>query len=237
MKLIIGCGVVLSSSLAAMNDNKSFIHLTIDAGMSLYPKCINMYQPWSATVCGYWSMDRRLDEYEYSSGCNDPKTILRYVVSSLHKKKCIYGNGHPCTSVSPSQKRCAKQLLRTVHATQGIAPGMLKVIDTHQLVHFRRNVLYQIKAAYYNKAMHENCQYDLGLRSDKMADYYRPCKTYYERKNWLYFQKHVHKELYIKHALGIIKKHKAARAPQAGVQSSTAPLHAMINANSNSLEA
>lgn len=229
--------VVLSSSIAAMNGDKSFIPLTIDAGMSLYPKCINMHQPWSPTVCGYWSMDRRLDEYEYSNGFNDPKAVLRYVLKLPYKRKCVYGAQHPCVQMPHSQKHCAKQLMKTIHATYGITPHMLKVINSQQLVHYRYNVLYQIKAAYYNKALHENTQYDLGLRSDKMADYYRPCKTYYERKNWLYFQKHVHKELYIKYALGIIKKHKQARAPQAGIHSSAAAQLTSITATASSLEA
>lgn len=239
MKYLLLLVLVISplSSINAMNKNSSFVKIELHPKQSLYPKCENIYAPWDENVCGYWSMDRRLDEYDYSVGYNDSKCILRFVTSRPYIKKCIYGKDHPCICMSNHQHANTKKILREIRATQCISPSVLKTISQKHWLYFREQVLYQVKDHYYQKVCHENEQYHYGLTNEKMPDYYRPCKTYYERKNWYYFQKHVHKELYIKHALGIIKKHKRIRIPQAGSQSSAATHHAIINVNASSIEA
>lgn len=211
--------MTIAWSLGAMNNDKSFIAVTIDRDKSLYPKCVNMYQPWSPDVCGYWSVNRRLDEYEYSNGYNDSKILLKYVSSLPYAKKTIYGVDHPCVTLSSQGVNFAKKLMRLIRSTQAISPQILKNSDQDSLLHLRTKVLPQLRASIQKKIDHEKFQFDQQMHHEKMAEYYRPCKTYYERKNWYYFQKHVHKELYIKHTLGIIKKHKAARAPRAGTRS------------------
>ncbi|MFZ5954444.1 MAG: hypothetical protein ACOYT8_05100 [Candidatus Dependentiae bacterium] len=221
MKYLLSLVLVISplSSINAMNKNSSFIKIELHPEQSLYPKCENIYEPWDENVCGYWSMNRRLDEYDYSVGYNDSKCMLRFVTSRPYIKKCIYGKDHPSICMPNRQNADAKKILREIRVAKSISPSLLKTVSQKHWLYFREQVLYQVKDHYYQKVCHENEQYHYGLTNEKMPDYYRPCKTYYERKNWYYFQKKVLKELPIKYALGIIKQHFQSRPLSAGNQS------------------